>query len=748
MRITWRLIVPLVLSIASAVLAFSAWRVAQERTRMETELDRRAWLRTDELSDVLLAARDDPSPDVLQALLDGTRQRERLSGLALFGADGALIAASAGVTAAGIEERVRESIASRTSVDADHESNMGTFRVHVQPLVEADAATGAVVVFQDAGYVDEFIAAEWQKSFLRMFVYCVLICVVTLLVLRWSLLRPLQRLAKWVQDLRMGKTTEPAPVDLLRPLTEEIGELAKSFVAAKHAAREEARLRHTAESVWTPERLREHCLAKLGGRALVVVSNREPYMHVQEGKDVRCVVPASGLVTALEPILRACGGTWVAHGSGSADRAVVDEHDRVRVPPEDPHYTLRRVWLSAEEEAGYYYGFANEGLWPLCHIAHTRPAFRPEDWAMYSQVNERFCAAVLQEIEGAEEPCVLIQDYHFALLASHIKAARPDARVAIFWHIPWPNPEAIGICPWQREIVQGLLAADLVGFHTQFHCNNFLETVDRTLESRIDWERFAVVRQAHTTHVKPFPISVAFTGSGEDEPPPIAVSRAVVARALGFRPELLAVGVDRIDYTKGIPERFHAVERFLIRYPQYVGRFTFVQIGAPSRTNIERYQSIGAEVASEAERINRRFAQKGWKPIVLLARHHSHAEIEPYYRAADVCLVTSLHDGMNLVAKEYVAARADELGALVLSQFAGASREMRDALIVNPYDVDQVADGLRYALELDDDERRARMRRLRAGLRERNVYRWAADLIGDLAQIRLERGKKRTPAAS
>ena len=382
-------------------------------------------------------------------------------------------------------------------------------------------------------------------------------------------------------------------------------------------------------------------------------------MHVREGREVHCFVPASGLVTAIEPILRACGGTWIAHGSGSGDREVVDASDRIRVPPDDPSYVLRRVWLTKEDEQGYYYGLSNEGLWPLCHIAHTRPSFRSADWEAYRRVNERFRDAVIEEIAGEEHPCVLIQDYHFALLPQLIKEVRPDARVAIFWHIPWPNPAAFGICPWQREILQGLLAADLIGFHTQFHCNNFLETTDRALECRIDWERFAVVRGRHASLVKPFPISVAFTGADSGQRPSSREeARAEVARRLGAElPERMAIGVDRIDYTQGIPERFRAIESLLLRHPEHLGRFSLVQIGAPSRTNIERYRQIVAEVTSEAERINRRYAQGRGQPIVLLARHHDHGEIDAFYRAADVCLVTSLHDGMNLAATYSFATR-------------------------------------------------------------------------------------------
>jgi trehalose-6-phosphate synthase len=480
---------------------------------------------------------------------------------------------------------------------------------------------------------------------------------------------------------------------------------------------------------------------RLGDSHLFVVSNREPYMHWRDGKTLDVVVPPSGLVTALEPVLNACDGTWIAHGNGNADAETVDAYDRLRVPPDDPRYSLRRVWLTKEEEQGYYYGFANEGLWPLCHIAHTRPLFRASDWQHYQDVNRKFMAAVLEEIKNVAKPVVLVQDYHFALLPRLIKEKRPDARVAIFWHIPWPNPEAFGICPWQRQLVDGLLGADLIGFHIQSHCNNFLQTVDRVVESRIDWEHFAVQRQDHRTLVRPFPISVAFH---DDQPAENNrhglhyLERTALMRSLGVEATFMGIGVDRIDYTKGILERFLAIERFLEKYPSYQGKFTFVQIGAPSRTHIKRYHDLVAEVEAEADRINWRFQGGKWKPIVLLVRNHSHREIEPYYRAADLCLVTSLHDGMNLVAKEFLASRVDESGVLILSQFTGAARELRDALLVNPYDIDQTAEAIRAALEMEPEDKQLRVRRMRKEIKEHNIYRWAGKLITELCELRLD----------
>jgi trehalose 6-phosphate synthase len=512
---------------------------------------------------------------------------------------------------------------------------------------------------------------------------------------------------------------------------------AESLHAARSAAEKEAELRDAAESIWTADRLSVHIRSKLNGSRLFVVSNREPYSHIRQGKSIEVMVPASGLVTALEPVLRASDGTWIAHGSGDADRETVDRNDRLRVPPDDGKYSLRRVWLTKEEEDGYYYGFANEGLWPLCHIAHTRPIFRSSDWDHYRDVNEKFAEAVLEEMEGTEEPVLLAQDYHFALLPRLVKRARPDARIAIFWHIPWPNPEAFAICPWQKELLDGLLGADLVGFHIQAHCTNFLQTVDRTLESRIDWEHFAVNREDHRTVVKPFPISVDFSEGADAGESPYA-ERGEILRELGVEATFLGVGVDRVDYTKGILERFLGIERMLEKYPSYQGKFVFVQIGAPSRSTIKRYHDLQVEVEQEAERINRRFQTSKWRPIVLLQRQHSHKEIQRYYRTSDLCMVTSLHDGMNLVAKEFVAARQDEQGVLVLSRFTGAARELPDAVLVNPYDIEQTAEAIRFALEMGPEERAERMRRMRRVVKEHNIYRWAGNLIADLCGVRLD----------
>ena len=488
---------------------------------------------------------------------------------------------------------------------------------------------------------------------------------------------------------------------------------------------------------WDPSVLREVIARELAGDEVIAVSNREPYIHVR-GKDgaVDVRFPASGLVSALDPVMRACGGTWVAHGSGDADREVADEHARVRVPPQDPAYTLRRVWLSAEEEQGYYYGFANEGLWPLCHLAHARPQFRSADWEQYQRVNRRFADAVVEE-SRSEDPIVLVQDYHLALLPRMIQERLPASTVITFWHIPWPNPEAFAICPWREEILEGLLGSTILGFHTRFHCNNFIDTVDRTLESRIDREYSTVSYHQQTTLVQHYPISVECPSRWLQGQPSVPEARLRVRSANAMAKDVrLGVGVDRLDYTKGIVERLRAVERLLDTRPEWVGRFSFVQIAAPSRSDIERYRRFSEEVTAVAAAINERFARPGYAPVYLRVAHHSPPEVFEYYRGADLCFVSSLHDGMNLVGKEFVSARDDEQGVLLLSLFTGASRELPEALVVNPYDTDECARALHRALVMTPEEQRSRMRRMRGYVREYNIYRWAGRMLMDAARIR------------
>lgn len=488
---------------------------------------------------------------------------------------------------------------------------------------------------------------------------------------------------------------------------------------------------------WSPETLRRILASELPGAQVIVVSNREPYIHnLTDDGNVELVVPASGLVSALEPITRACAGTWIAYGGGSADRQTVDQNDRVEVPPDRPSYTLRRVWLSEEEQQGYYLGFANEGLWPLCHIAFTRPVFRASDWKAYEAVNRKFADTVVAEARN-ERPIVLVQDYHFALLPRMIRERLPEAIVITFWHIPWPNSEVFSICPWREQILDGLLGSSIIGFHTQFHCNNFTESVDRFLESRIEREDAAISYGGQTSLVHAYPISIEWPPAQLENLPPVVECRDHIRARFGLDEDVkLCVGVERLDYTKGILDRFEALEELFTHHPEWIGKVVVLQIAAPSRGTLPAYQQLYDDCLQRAEDLNRRFGGEGYKPVLMVAEHHTQEQVYEIYRAADVCLVTSLHDGMNLVAKEFVAARDDEQGVLLLSTFAGAARELLEALIVNPYDATMMSDMLLQAITMSPDEQRRRMASLRDIVRDNNVYRWAGSMLLDAARLR------------
>jgi alpha,alpha-trehalose-phosphate synthase [UDP-forming] len=742
-RLSLRLILFLVVGISLVTFFISRNQVRSEKRGLRADLQHRAEILAESLQEIVEPALQKSSQPQLRRIVERYANKQQLAGVVIYDERGRILAESSTLATRLTPPPLPLEEVRAGSQGLGKFLTLGGTPMHAyyMPLHRDGNLAGVLAIFHDASYIEAQSDLIWRDTVWHVVAQVLLIVFITVLIMRWTVLLPISRTAKWMKDLRAGRAgpRPNLPDDFLAPFSQEVVNMAKSLAEARASAEEEARLRETGESMWTAERLRVSIQSRPFG-SLFVVSNREPYMNVQRGKNIESLVPASGLVTALEPILRACDGTWVAFGSGDADKITVDEHDRLRVPPDHPEYTLRRVWLNKEEEQGYYYGFSNEGLWPLCHIAHTRPIFRASDWQSYQDANRKFADAVLAEMEGIDHALLLVQDYHFALMPRMVKEARPDVRVAIFWHIPWPNPEAFRICPWQRELLDGLLGADLVGFHIQAHCNNFLETVDAALESRIEWERFAVKRNNHTTLVRPFPISVDFREAQSE--PGVRISpyevRASLFKNLGVQASFLGLGVDRIDYTKGIIERFRGVERFLEKYPSYRKQFTFVQIGAPSRTNIPRYDDLVREVEAVANRINARYQTNDWKPIVLLTRHHDHHEIQPYYRAADLCMVTSLHDGMNLVAKEFVASREDEGGALILSQFTGATRELRDAIIVNPYDTEQLADAIELALEMSPDDRRERMKRMRRIVKEHNVYRWAGNLISELSEIRID----------
>lgn len=611
-------------------------------------------------------------------------------------------------------------------------SAKGPLHVAVKPMVSEAAPAGQLVVVHDMSFVTR--RSEETKRYV-FFAFMALAAVVSLLTviiaqLSWrGWMTGMRSLLRGEGLVRQPEFDAKPHLPGFKPIARDLQRLIRDLEA-------ETRTRDESQVTWTPEALRTILHSELSGEDVIVVSNREPYIHQRRGERIELTRPASGLVTALEPIMRACSGTWIAHGSGSADREVVDKHDRIKVPPEKPAYQLRRVWLTAEEEAGYYYGFANEGLWPLCHIAHVRPTFRSSDWAHYVAVNRKFAKAVVSETK-TKAPIVLVQDYHLALLPQMIREELPNATIITFWHIPWPNPESFAICPWREEVLAGLLGSSILGFHTQFHCNNFVDTVDRFLEARVDRESFNVSLGGKLTAVRRYPISIAWPPEAEMLQKTVPDCRSNIRQMNDLPPEhKLGIGVDRLDYTKGIMERLRAIERLLELNPDWVGRFSFVQIAAPTRSGIDEYQHHEAQVRAMAARINARFARQGPPPIVLKVEHHEPQAVYEYFRAADLCFVSSLHDGMNLVAKEFVAARDDERGVLILSEFTGAARELPEALIVNPYDVDQCAAALHLALSMPVAEQRDRMRLMRGLVAEFNVFRWAGRMLLDAAAMR------------
>ena len=469
---------------------------------------------------------------------------------------------------------------------------------------------------------------------------------------------------------------------------------------------------------------------------LIVVSNREPYLHDRSPDGSIIAQPTMGGVSvALDALMRERGGTWIAHGAGAADRDVVDEHDRVMVPPETPVYRLRRIWLSEEEERRYYGGFANEGLWPLCHLTNVPPVFRSEDWAAYQTVNRRFADAIEQELTAPSEPA-FIQDYHLALVAGYLKERVPAARTALFWHIPWPAVDRLKRCPWWRALVEGLLANNFLAFQVERDRRNFLAAAQACSAAVVD--RGAVVYRDRVTHFAAVPIGVNFdriTDIARD--PGLATEMERLRHELRLSPSMVVgVGVDRLDYTKGIPERLTALERVLESDPDLRHRLVFVQVGVPSRSKLESYAAIEREIDVRVASINERFGRSATDgPVRYRKSAFKLRRLVALYKLADFCIVSSLHDGMNLVAKEFVAARGDERGVLVLSERAGAAQELKDAIIIDPCDVSGFAAAIRRAIEMPVSEQQRRMRALRRIVAGRDIFAWASDILGNLENL-------------
>jgi trehalose 6-phosphate synthase len=726
MRRAIRFVVLLI--IALALLTWNASRLVNGAARrwFERDMALRARLAINGARQGLISDWQNDDRQKVQSMLEELTHDERIIGAAACGPDGQLLTRTAEFPAelscADIQPHVAQTPGFIQWNTWAETTTLPSGEVHVSavPVLDAGTPLGFVVLVHDMRYIAWTESATRYFSVLGFAILALAASAITLIVARLSR-------RDWNEELRrLLRGGKPRPE--FRPLLHDVRELADRIAHEKDA---------DLHGIWNADRLRDVLRGRLEGERITVVANREPYIHERSPDGtIHVRHPASGVVTALEPIMRACSGVWIGHGSGSADHETADRRGRLPVPPDEGSYILRRVWLTPEEEAGYYYGFSNQGLWPLCHIAHTRPIFRGEEWSTYQTVNERFAEGVLDEVDTSD-PIVLVQDYHFALLPAIIRRRLPRATILTFWHIPWPNPEQFGICPWRTELLNGLLGSSIIGFQTRVHCNNFLETVDRFVEARIDRDQNAVVAQSQTTLIRPYPISVEWPSRWTEQLPSAAECRASVMAELQLADNtLIGVGVDRLDYTKGIEERLLAVERLLDEVPLLQGRFVFVQLAEPSRTLIEQYQQLSQRVQQLVARINRRFRSGTYQPIVLLREHHEPSVVFRYYRAAHLCCVSSLHDGMNLVAKEFVSARDDEQGVLVLSLFAGAAGELTDALIVNPYDIGETSAALATALRMSPEEQGDRMRAMRAFLTEFNVYRWAGRMLVDAARIR------------
>ena len=708
--------------IAVAILVISPFATSFVDQWAQRDIELRGELVFNSIKDELttLLARGDATP--IESLFDRLAQDERL--LAVGFCDGA---ATLRYRSKSMPSEFSCVKIARTRTESAFTTVSVGRRLIVASFPVSGAISGHLVLVHDLTFAEHRTteAQVWIAGALAgiALVAAALASLIALLVMRgWF-----DSLRGAIDEMRTGRPRKSEAADgvfgaKVRELLRTLDETRRSLDAS-HAD-------------WNADTLRLIVDAQLKGTEIIVVSNREPYIHNRGDNGVTLQIPASGLVAAIEPVMQACGGTWIAHGSGSADRQTVDSKDRIRVPPTAPAYMLRRIWLSEEEQDGYYYGLANEGLWPLCHIAFVRPVFRESDWQRYRAVNARFAQAVFEEAKRPD-PIILVQDYHLALVPRMIRERLPRATVITFWHIPWPNSEAFGICPWKEEIIAGLLGSTVLGFHTQFHCNNFIETVDRFMESRIDRERASIIIGGHETFVRPYPISIAWPLAALAAQKSVPECRIAVRRRLGLHYDVrLAVGIERFDYTKGILDRMRAIDRLLGKYGQWKRRLVFVQIAAPTRSKLATYVDLQKESRALAEEINARHGDENYKPIILVIQHYEPDQICELFRAADLCIVSSLHDGMNLVAKEFVAARDDEQGVLILSSFAGASRELSEALIVNPYDTLAISEAIHRALHMPDVEQRTRMHVMREIVRVRNVYRWAGQMLLDAAQLR------------
>lgn len=728
-----------ILAVSAIVFGFTYTQVNEERLNLAADLQYRTRLLADSLKESVEPNFTANSTSTLQKIVSKFADRERIVGLTVFNNRGVPLASSAGMPRRVIDnpDFVFAALDKNEPTGLFDTAGAESLYFFVAPLHQNERVTGALVVVQNASYIDANAAGIWKRNAFRLLIQIILFSIAVALLVRFALLKPLRRLADSIKSARLSKTAR-APLfggpAFFQPLASEIAKMNQSLAQARFSASEEARLRlEKLDSPWTAERLKEFIKAYLKNQEIFLVFTQEPYeRHNSEGKtDYRLL--ANGVATAFEPLMEACRGMWVAQASGDVRKDITDESDIIKVPPDNPKYTLKRVRLTAKEERGYNKGYSIEGLYPLCLNTHTRPIFREEDWVEYKRVNEKFARVLLSEIKSTQRPIIIVNEYYFTLLPQIIKKNRPDAQVGIFWHTPWPSAEAFSICPQRKEILEGMLGADIIGFNTQQFCNNFIDTVGKNVESLLDFDKSSITREEHTSYIRSFPVSITFTNRQESGEPDVSGKK--ILKRLKIKTKYLGLGVDRLDYAKGIPERFKGIEYFFDTHPEYREQFTFLQIAAPDRPDIRKYIEYKDIVSREAERINKRFATKEWRPLVLETVQYSHPDINALYKLANVCIVTSLHDSMNLVSKEYAAARDDELGVLILSQFTGASHDLKGALIINPYSTKEIADAIHQGVRMLLLEQNRRMKTMRNSIKNYNIYRWAAELLKAVAGL-------------
>ncbi len=720
------------------VIGFTYTQVNRERLSLSADLQYRTRLLSDSLKESIEPNLLRNSTTTLQRIVDKFTNRERIVGLVVFNNGGITLAASKDMPTRVTEnpDFVFASLNKAEPLGLFEKINGVPLYLFVSPLFEKDSVSGALVTIQNASYIEETVTEIWKRNLIRLLTQILVFSVAIILLIRWALYKILKRFTDSIKLARVNRSARDSSgvPFFLKPLAREVDKMHLSLAQARFAASEEARMRfEKLDSPWTAERLKEFIKAYVKNQKIFLVFTQEPYeRYTSEGKTNYRVL-ANGVATAFEPLMEACDGMWIAQRGGDSGADTLDADTAIKVPPDNPKYTLKRVQLTDKEEKGYNQGYSIEGLYPLCLNTHTRPIFREEDWIEYRRVNEKFANVVLSEIKNVERPIIIVNEYYFTLLPRMIKAIRPDARIGIFWHTPWPSAEAFSICPQRKEILTGMLGADIIGFNTPQFCNNFIDTVGKNVESLIDFDKFSITRDEHLSYVRSFPISIAFTRKQESGD--VSLRGKAILDRLNIKTQYLGLGVDRLDYAKGIPERFKGIEYFLDAHPEYRERFTFLQIASPDRPEIKKYIEYKDIVFREAERINKKFGTKEWRPIVLEIAQYSHPDINSLYTLTDVCVVTSLHDSMNLVSKEYVAERNDELGVLVLSQFTGAAHDLKGALIINPYSTREIAEAIHKGITMPPAEQKRRMETMRASVKNYNIYRWAAELLKAIVEL-------------